>query len=41
MTKEILYSVYELIPKPYGVELISWCYDEEVDEFKELKDENS
>lgn len=32
-------SVYELRPKPYGVELTSWCYDEEADDFKELKED--
>jgi len=34
-------SVYELRPKPYGVELTSWCYDEEADDFKELKDDTT
>ncbi|OAD01493.1 hypothetical protein MUCCIDRAFT_49912 [Mucor lusitanicus CBS 277.49] len=34
-------SVYELRPKPYGVELTSWCYDEEADDFKELKEDAS
>ncbi|GAN11364.1 6-phosphofructo-2-kinase [Mucor ambiguus] len=34
-----IHTVYELRPKPYGVELTSWCYDEEADDFKELKED--
>ncbi|KAI9485700.1 MAG: 6-phosphofructo-2-kinase-domain-containing protein [Benjaminiella poitrasii] len=33
-----IHTVYELRPKPYGVELTNWYYDEEEDDFKELKD---
>ncbi|KAI8373916.1 6-phosphofructo-2-kinase-domain-containing protein [Blakeslea trispora] len=33
-----IHTVYEVRPKPYGVELTSWCYDEATDSFKELKD---
>ncbi|KAF1807219.1 6-phosphofructo-2-kinase-domain-containing protein [Mucor lusitanicus] len=36
-----IHTVYELRPKPYGVELTSWCYDEEADDFKELKEDAS
>ncbi|KAI7902654.1 6-phosphofructo-2-kinase-domain-containing protein [Cokeromyces recurvatus] len=32
-----IHTVYELRPKPYGVELTSWYYDEDDDDFKELK----
>lgn len=35
------HSVYELRPKPYGVELTSWCYDDETDSFSELKVESN
>lgn len=32
------YSVYELRPKPYGVELTNWTWDEETDTFKVLEE---
>ncbi|CEP14530.1 hypothetical protein [Parasitella parasitica] len=34
-----IHTVYELRPKPYGVELTTWCYDEDADDFKELKED--
>lgn len=32
------FRVYELRPKPYGVELTSWTWDEETDTFKALEE---
>ncbi|KAI8997407.1 6-phosphofructo-2-kinase-domain-containing protein [Pilobolus umbonatus] len=34
-----IHTVYELRPKPYGVELTSWSYDEEADDFKTMNEE--
>ncbi|KAI8968439.1 6-phosphofructo-2-kinase-domain-containing protein [Mycotypha africana] len=33
-----IHTVYELRPKPYGVELTSWVYNEETDSFAELRE---
>lgn len=35
----VKHSVYELRPKPYGVELTIWSYDEEKDEFEVMNEE--
>lgn len=32
-------SVYELRPKPYGVELTIWSYNEETDDFEVMNEE--
>ncbi|KAG1294665.1 hypothetical protein G6F66_005006 [Rhizopus arrhizus] len=34
-----IHTVYELRPKPYGVELTIWSYDEEKDEFEVMNEE--
>ncbi|KAI8641517.1 6-phosphofructo-2-kinase-domain-containing protein [Parasitella parasitica] len=36
-----IHTVYELRPKPYGVELTTWCYDDDADDFKELKEDGA
>lgn len=33
-----IHTVYELRPKPYGVELTNWTWDEETDTFKALEE---